>query len=1246
MERATTPNLERGRRGRSPRAVVVHTTDGTFRGAKAWFEDPASGVSAHYLVSLGGEVVQFVDEEDTAWHAGMEPAPGIPVLGDDPPNLCTIGVEFADERRPHDIERPDEQYEAGALLLAGIARRWGIPLDTDHVIAHRRINPQKTCPANLDVDELVELAAVFAEVEAHDAPHDAPRPRLVVMVPARNAANDLPRFLASVERFADAVVALDDGSTDDTAAVLDAHPLVERLLRNPVRATYAGWDDGANRARLLDAAREVGADWVLSLDADECITADDAAALRVFVDTDALPELAYGFECHRMWGDGCDPRPSFVYRLFAPTPASRFASGRLHFDPVPADLPVGRQVRTTLRIQHWGSADEAARLARIEKYQEADPAGEYATGFGGVDDVPEEVVPWLPRDPALPVVTDRRRRGDGAAPHPRLVVMVPARNAAADLPGFLDNVSHFADAVVALDDGSTDDTAAILEAHPLVRRLLRNERRETYEGWDDAANRNRLLEVAAELDPEWLLALDADERIPLDDADALLDFLATDALPGCAYGMRCHRMIDDLDHYDTADLWVYRLFAHQEGQRFPDTRLHFVPVPESIPRPLWLQTTIRIQHLASLTEERREARFDKYREADPDVEFQAGYDHLLRAPEEVHRFGPRPPGLPVLVGAPDAVVDVDATDLDAPALSAVVISRNDESRIARTVRSVVEQECEEPFEVIVVTSGTDRTAAIVREQFPGVRVVELDHAALPGEARNAGLRFARGSYVSFPGSHVSLAPGSLAARIRAHDAGWTMVTGTTTNGTDTPAGWAAFFLDHSDALPGRGSVELTGPPSSCSYDRRSLVEVGGFPEDVRAGEDTTVNNLLWQRGGNAFRAADISLVHHNRCATPRRLVEHHFGRGRALTQVHRWRGIEPARLRTILRTAPRRRIRRIDGNVDRWGGELRDVYRRRRRLVVAGVLAANAGSWWEYVRPSRVTPPRPAPAPRRNAPVAYDGPLAQPLRVRRDPAPPFAGHRAVFVHLPKTAGSTFLRIIEREYGEEAVYRLYGGLDARLAELRARSVEEQRAVRVVAGHVAMGVAEELPGPSAYLTIVRDPVERIVSHYHYVRSRPDGQGHARALEGIRTLEDYVTKSVFAGMVNNGQTRLLGSDLATAGQPATAAVLDRALATLARTDVIVGVQERFDELVLLACRAFGWGWPAYGRDNVGVGRPRLAQVPEATVELIRDRNQLDVALHEAARARVERDLAAVPDLDELLATVRLAARGPRPD
>src|SRR5205807_1213398 len=48
-----------------------------------------------------------------------------------------------------------------------------------------------------------------------------------------------------------------------------------------------------------------------------------------------------------------------------------------------------------------------------------------------------------------------------------------------------------------------------------------------------------------------------------------------------------------------------------------------------------------------------------------------------------------------------------------PVLSAIVISHNDETTIARAVRSVVNQTCVEPFEVIVVVSGSDGTARVV-----------------------------------------------------------------------------------------------------------------------------------------------------------------------------------------------------------------------------------------------------------------------------------------------------------------------------------------------------------------------------------------------------------------------------------------------------------------------------------------------------------------------------------------------------
>jgi glycosyltransferase involved in cell wall biosynthesis len=582
-----------------------------------------------------------------------------------------------------------------------------------------------------------------------------------------------------------------------------------------------------------------------------------------------------------------------------------------------------------------------------------------------------------------------------------VVCLLPVRNAAADLPGYFESAARFCDAVVALDDGSTDETREVLEACPLVEVLLTNPRRESYRGWDDATNRNRLLSAAAKLNPGWIISIDADERIDPSDAAALRDFLRWDALPSCAYGFRVFRMEQDPEHYAPQHyLWVYRLFAYEPGQSFPDQRLHFVPVPTSIPRVAWVNTTLRIQHLGGVTRARRRARFEKYRQADPRNHYQADYTNVLRGLSgDLRRWEPRPPGLHVLPAAaklidkpPTAGTKVYGTELyypyngyqanrtlyapptmaevigkpptarrtDCPGLSAIVISRNDEAHIARTVASVVNQSCPEPFEVIVVASGTDRTAEVVRQQFPEVTLIELPRPALPGEARNAGLRVARGACVSFPGSHVELPPGSLAARLRAHRLGFSMVTGAVLNGTPTWAGWASYFLDHAANLPGQPVTVLDGPPAHCSYALEPLLELGGFPEDLRVGEDTTVNTALFRRGYVAYRDPRIQLTHHSPCCNVWRLVRHHFVRGRGFGRITLWNTAKGSSLLNrrffnvhLLRYLPRR-LRWTSRQVWRWGSS---EYRRRYVLVLpfvtAGSVAAWLGMWFEILRPAQ-----------------------------------------------------------------------------------------------------------------------------------------------------------------------------------------------------------------------------------------------------------------------------------------------------
>lgn len=151
------PNYKLGRGTHRPTAIVIHIAEGSAAAVDSWFKNPASSVSAHYLVTKAGDVHQYVREEDQAWHAGRVDHPTwTGIIAGVNPNLYTIGIEH--EGQDADAW-PDAMYERSARLLAEIHCRWSIPLDRAFVVGHREIYSLKTCPGSVvDIGKLITLA--------------------------------------------------------------------------------------------------------------------------------------------------------------------------------------------------------------------------------------------------------------------------------------------------------------------------------------------------------------------------------------------------------------------------------------------------------------------------------------------------------------------------------------------------------------------------------------------------------------------------------------------------------------------------------------------------------------------------------------------------------------------------------------------------------------------------------------------------------------------------------------------------------------------------------------------------------------------------------------------------------------------------------------------------------------------------------------------------------------------------------
>ena len=231
-----------------------------------------------------------------------------------------------------------------------------------------------------------------------------------------------------------------------------------------------------------------------------------------------------------------------------------------------------------------------------------------------------------------------------------------------------------------------------------------------------------------------------------------------------------------------------------------------------------------------------------------------------------------------------------------------------------------------------------------------------------------------------------------------------------------------------------------------------------------------------------------------------------------------------------------------------------------------------------------------------------------------------------FMHIPKTAGSTFRAILEVNFGKAAIQKLYSRekMDAFLEQGCKKRTE------VVAGHLSQDVIASFPTEGRIVTFLRDPVARVLSHYNHLSNSPD-PSHRKLIEAHPTLASFATHP----WGSNLQTQYVaGKDIDVRTNPEEAlSAARRNLSDMA----VVGLAERFDEsLLLFKHRLEGFRKTAYRSENVR--SYRRAEIAEADRAAIVDANASDLALYRYAVERFEADLASVPLLGAKLLVHRV--------
>ncbi len=267
--------------------------------------------------------------------------------------------------------------------------------------------------------------------------------------------------------------------------------------------------------------------------------------------------------------------------------------------------------------------------------------------------------------------------------------------------------------------------------------------------------------------------------------------------------------------------------------------------------------------------------------------------------------------------------------------------------------------------------------------------------------------------------------------------------------------------------------------------------------------------------------------------------------------------------------------------------------------------------------------------------------VARLAALRRSSAPPL-----YFVHIMKTGGTALTTAMARLCAAS-------GAGECITEMFLDQFVQRHAwdgVGFVTGHLPWEAHELLPAATRTMTVLRDPVERTLSHYWQLSINPDVVAESPGF----SLEEFVESPRWNTLCRNYQARQLAHRVGLAGagtafDPAARfaqlgppfprthqyplqslfdceplALDDNELEAAARRSLaeieFVGVTDHLDDLYR---RVAGAVWsvadpPPLGRENTAPDRPRRQTAPTDLIRRIEEMTAVDRVLYEAARAR----------------------------
>jgi hypothetical protein len=257
-----------------------------------------------------------------------------------------------------------------------------------------------------------------------------------------------------------------------------------------------------------------------------------------------------------------------------------------------------------------------------------------------------------------------------------------------------------------------------------------------------------------------------------------------------------------------------------------------------------------------------------------------------------------------------------------------------------------------------------------------------------------------------------------------------------------------------------------------------------------------------------------------------------------------------------------------------------------------------------------------------------------------------------FIHIPKCAGTSLSFVLSKMYPPEKTYQIDDSRYEESAdEFRQLSAHEKGKLAMVSGHMYYGLYSCMPHEATHITMLRDPIKRLISLYNYGLQTPAVSWRARMIKEKPSFVDFV-KGHYTNTADNGIARFLsGHDLSVAayghcGQE----TANQAITHLQTHFSAIGFLEEFDQSMLLLKHVFAWDKQPFYKIKNSTPRPPLAgtkllqlsQLTDSELEQVEDYVQWDKLVCQAAKPIYLDSLRKIPNFESELEKFKLENKG----